>query len=352
MHVTELYELTKWIDAEIVAKQIVEKYQALHTILNQNAQPNRPQQPFESQKNDLIETLGSVPLDTLTIDQLEFLKKLSIAQYLGDEGTSVLEDILFKNVIDIATSASRINEIIQNIENGINKSKQIRDGLKGCVDLGEPVADKILVRVNFSGHAAMANLADFKKWGDIWYDIGRGVAMANNVAPEEVIIVGAKKGSVILELAAIYAIVSTMSMILLNALKVADRALEIRKKAEEIRGLKLVNDKFARDLEKEAKKEKEKGIENILKKIIKHLGIKEDGEGDKVNALDKSVKNLVDFIEKGGEIDFVMPKEPEATGEEEGVDKKQVQRNKELRNSFEEIRRLEHKIRQIEYKNP
>ena len=32
-------------------------------------------------------------------------------------------------------------------------------------------------------------------------------------------------------------------------------------------------------------------------------------DGDKVNALQNSVKNLVAFIEKGGEVDFVVPDE-------------------------------------------
>lgn len=355
MHVTELYELTMWIDREIVEGQIEQKYQALHSVLHQNAQPNQQKQPFESQKTDLMEAISNVALDRLTIDQLEFLGKLGIAQHIAENGIETVEDILFKNVIDIATSAENVQEIIQSIKEGINRSNKIKSGLEGCVELDVTEVDEILMRVNFSGHATMSNITDFKTWGNIWYDIIRGVAMAHGNSPEEVRIVGAKKGSIVIELAVIYGIAKTLSAIILEALKVAERALEIRKKAEEIKGLKLTNKKLWSELEKEAEIEKVEGVKNITDNIVKTLSIKTDGEGDKITAMDKSVRNLVDFIEKGGEIDFVIPEEQtseDEDDEEKGVDKKQAQKIKELRVAFEEIRRLEHKVKQIEQKNP
>ena len=57
MNVSELYQLTKWIQNEIVNTQIPQKYQQLLQILQRNAQPNQPKQPFEQQKNNLIEAI-------------------------------------------------------------------------------------------------------------------------------------------------------------------------------------------------------------------------------------------------------------------------------------------------------
>jgi len=68
-------------------------------------------------------------------------------------------------------------------------------------------------------------------------------------------------------------------------------------------------------------------------------------EGDKVKALDTAVKNLVNFIEKGGIVDFIVPEEVET---EEGEEDK----NSELRVAFQEIRQLEKKLELIEHKNP
>ena len=345
MNVSELFNLTHWITREIEQAQIPQKYQALQTVLQQNSQPNQQQQPFESQKEDLIQALNNVPLGQLTRDQLEFLSHLGIADAVGAEGIDAIEDVLYKNVIDLATSAQKTQEVLKKIKQGIAKSNQIKEGLTDCVLEEEYEADdEILMRVSFTGQALMQNVTDFKSWGSIWYDIGRGVAMAHNASPEDVKIVGATKGSIIIELAVIASIATTTSGIILAALKVAEKVLDVRIKAEELKSLKLKNGKFAKDLEKEAENEKKAGIEEITGEVAKQLGLKE-GEGDKVKALDTAVKNLVNFIEKGGVVDFVIP---ESEGEEEGDGGE----NEQLRVAFEEIRRLEKKVALLEHKEP
>ena len=258
-----------------------------------------------------------------------------------------MEDILYKNVIDIVTSANKLQAIITNLNSGIQKATQITTGLAGCVDHEEVIVDEVMIRIGFTGHAAMANIVDFKNWGSIWYDIGRGITMAHGAAPEDVKIVGATKGSIIIELAVIYAIAKTTADIILAALNVADRVLGIKKQAEEIRQLKLSNTKLAKSLEDEAEKEKEAGIHKITSDIAITLNINQNGEGDKIVCLDKAVKNLVNFIEKGGEVDFVLPEDAEAEEEE---NQSHPTPKKELRAAFAEIRRLEKKMALIEHK--
>jgi len=347
MNVSELFELTHWITREIEGAQIPQKYQALQTILQQHSQPNQQKTPFESQKDGLINALIKVPLGQLTRDQLDFLYHLGIASAVGEEGIEAIEDTLYKNVIDVATSAQKLQQMLQKINEGISKANQIKAGLTNCVLEEEYETDnEILMRVSFTGHALMSNVTDFKSWGNIWYDIGRGIAMVHDASPEEVKIVGATKGSIIIELAVIASIATTTSGIILAALKVAEKVLDIKTKAEELRGLKMKNDKFAKDLEKEAENEKKSGIEEITSEVVKTLKIKKDGEGDKVKALDTAVKNLVNFIEKGGVVDFIIPEEEEEP--KEGEEKK----NEELRVAFQEIRQLEKKLALIEHKKP
>lgn len=345
MNVSELFQLTYWVTNEIEGTQIPQKYQTLQSILQQNSQPNQ-KQPFEAQKNDLIQTLQNVPLGQLTKDQLAFLQQLGIAQSISEEGVKMIEDTLYKNVIDVATSAQKIQEVLQKLNEGISKLNQIKAGLKGCVaEENYESNNEILMRVSFTGQAAMANVTDFKNWGSIWYDIGRGIAMAHSAAPEDVKIVGATKGSIVIEMAVIASIATTASGIILAALKVAERVLDIRYKAEELRGLKLQNDKVAKELEKEADNEKKSGIEEITSVYVRQLGLKENEEGDKVKALDVAVKNLVNFIEKGGVVDFIIPENEEESEEGEANSKQ------ELRVAFQQIRQLEKKLSLLEHKN-
>ena len=258
MNVSELYELTQWIQNEVVQTQIPKKYQNLQQILQRNAQPNQAKQPLEEQKDDLINTISKVPLNQLTKDQLDFLYSLGIGQSIGQEGVRKIEDILYRNVLDIATAAQKIQEIYQDLNNGIKKANQIRNGLDGCI-LEEPyeIEDEVLIRVYFREKATLSNVTDFKKWGTVWHEIGRGIAMAHNAAPEDVKIVGATSGSIVIEMATLASIASTTSIIILSALKVAERVIEILKKVEELRNLKLNNKKLLNELENEAKKEKE-----------------------------------------------------------------------------------------------
>jgi len=312
MNVSELYSLTFWIEDEIVNTQIPQKYQALLQVLQQNAQPNQQKQPFERQRDDLIKTITKVPLNQLTKEQLLFLDALGIAKAVGEDGANQIKDILYINSLDIATAAQRIQEILNKLNQGIQKSKQIQSGLSNCVSLEEyEESDEVLIRVAFTGQAEMRNVVDFKKWGSIWHEIGRGVAMAHNGKPEDVKVIGATKGSIIIELATNPAIATTASVIIFFALKLAEKVLNIRMKAEELKGLKLKNKKLISELEKEAENEKQDGIEEICDKLVSELKIDVNGDGEKVNALRKAVKDLINFVEYGGEVDFLLPEEAE-----------------------------------------
>lgn len=348
MNVSELYDLTYWIVEKIVNTQIPQKYKALHQILHQNAQPNQQQTAFESQKNELIDEIKQVPLTQLTKEQTLFLSELGIAQAVGKEGVSTIEDILYKNALDIATSAKKINQIHRKLNTGIDKSNQIKTGLDGCVTQEDYEAEnEVMIRINFTGNATMSNVIDFKKWGNTWHEIGRGIAMAHNASPEDIRIIGATKGSIIIELSTNPAIATTASAIILSALVLAEKVLDIRKKAEEIKSLKLKNKKLAKDIEKEAENEKKEGVEQICEKLIVELKIEQSNEGDKVTALNKAVKDLIDFVEFGGEVDFIVPEEFDDEDTEEGEEAPKPEYEK-LKHTIQEIRLLENKLKLLE----
>src|SRR5882724_6730535 len=110
VNVTELFGLTQWIDQAIKAKEIPQLYRNLHSVLQANATGNRPQQPFEDQKNQLIAAISAVPLESLSTEQVNFLQKLGIGDHVGQGAVRNIEDILFRNVIDPATAAQKCAE--------------------------------------------------------------------------------------------------------------------------------------------------------------------------------------------------------------------------------------------------
>lgn len=349
MQITELLSLTHWINENIQATEVVTKYQQLLSVLqhNVNARNNQPRKEFKTQTDALVETISVITTNGLTNEQERMLEKLNILQNIGLIGVKQLENILFRNSLDITTAANEITQIHQKLTAAIASSQQIQASLKPLLETTEEDHEEekhdVVMRVHFQNDVAFENITHFKKWGATWWEIGRGIAMAHGHSPEDIKVVGAQKGSIIIELAVIAAIAKTASTIILDALKVADRVLTIRKKAEEIKALKLSNNKLEAEIEKEAVKEKKEGLDKITKDISINLKIEQNGDGDKVKALEKSVKNLIEFVEKGGEVDFFAEDASEDGDKNEDIE--------QLKVNFDEIKKLEKRVLAIEHKN-
>lgn len=344
MQVRELLELTAWIDRQIKSTGVAKKVQALHKVLeqNKNVRNNQQQQPFEEQKNDLIKTIKVIDTTPLTNEQERMLSRMRVLENIGSSGVSKVEDILFRNNLDIATASNKIKEVFDQISNASNTSDQLKASLSPLIEeedsgSNEPEDSDVIMSVRFQNEVSLNNVTDFKRLGSSWWEIGRGIAMAHDCAPEDVRIVGAQKGSIVVELAVIAVIATTTSTIILSALKVAERVLSIRKQVEEIKGLKLSNKKLEGDLEKEADKEKKEGLENITNEMAETLNINQNGDGEKYKVLEKSVKHLVDFVEKGGEVDFFSQGDENAPEEHE-----------KLKRNFSEIKKLEKRVLRLE----
>jgi len=168
------------------------------------------------------------------------------------------------------------------------------------------------------------------------------------MTPEDIRVVGASRGSLIYNLAVTYGIAQTLGGIILLVLKVAERGLDVKKKAEEIRGLKLSNDKAALELEEEAKRIESDGKEDVLTELEK----KHTYDGEQKNALSKAIDRMFEFVSGGGEVD-VHVEEPEAEEAAEGeepppTDGDIQKRIEKIREEFSEIKKIETKILRLE----
>jgi hypothetical protein len=350
MQITELLKLTEWFDENLIENGVPTKYKALYNQMNANIRRNNNQQvPFESQKNDLIHAIEGINFQTLSLEQINFLDKLGITELIGKSGADKIEEILITNSLDIATATSKIKESSDIVTKAQTTIKELQTTLYKSFEIEESEEvenDKVLMRVYFQNDVAIQNLTDFKKLSATWYDIGRGIAMSQDKSPEDFNIIGAKKGSIIIEMAVIVGLATSVSKILLESLKVADRFINVLKQVEELKGLKLGNKKIALELKKEAEKERDEGTNTILENAIKDLQLNTEQHGDKVTALEKSIKKLIDFTQNGGIVDFVQPSEPEEK-EDNAEIREEIQR---LKTNISEIRLLENQIKLLENK--
>lgn len=343
MQVTELYELTLWIHDKINATGLATKYQALSQALSQNA--NRQIQSFEPQKDALLESIKSVNSTKLTYAQEEMLDKMGILNAIDTQGVKSLEDILFRNSLDIATAIQKVSEIIKNLKDAIQSANAIKVNLAKYINDDEVidtelVDEQVLMRVHFQGEVAFDDVTKFEEFGKKWSEIGRGIALAHSMAPEDIKVVGAAKGSIIIELAAIPAIAITVSKAISGALKIVEQTISIKKALKEMELLGLKIDQVKVQIEKQGNEKEKKLIDDVVKDICKELNIStKNSDGDKIVALEKSVKGIVDFIKKGGELDFYSPESEE---ESEEIVK--------LKEKVKEVKLLEKKVLALENK--
>jgi hypothetical protein len=336
MNISELYQLTTWMknnnDGNIIEHCYENLINAIGSYRNNN-------QPFEQQRENLFSTLKSVSLkiSSLSQEQIKFLDKLHLVENLGMPAIDKIEDILFRNVIDRGTAKQKISDMFKEVKSGIDKLNSIRTNLTGLVDeeLYE-LDNEVLMRVGFMGDVSMNNVEDFKKLGTLWFDIARGISMAQGKAPKNIKIIGATKGSVILELALNTVLISPFLIIITQGLTITEKIYTIKKIKAEAKIADMKLDSFDEKIEEIM----ESSITTIFDNLCNELKLNDNNQGDKKTALKKSITKLVGFLEQGGDVDFVMKEESETENDQ----------TKLLRNKIIEIRKLEEKILLLENK--
>ena len=281
-------------------------------------------------------------LTELNKEQLAFLEKIGIGDNIGKNGVEKIEDILYKNAIDIAAAHKKIQEMYQSLSQGIARIKKIEEGLGQVLEDIEEVeiTEGVLIRIVFTRESSIETVSDFKKWGEIWYNIGRGISMAYKKTPEDIKVVGAGKGSIIIDLATVYVLAKAFASIVQFILDSIKKYLDIRLKIKQLKELDIKEEELSPVVEAVGKI-KEESIEKIVKKILKDSNaVKEKNHGEIESALKKSVTELFDFIKGGGDIDFVLPEVYEESDDKE----------KKLKSMIKEIRKSEERIKQLTQK--
>ena len=274
-------------------------------------------QPVEAQLDRLLDYLRGMSFETLSLQQLNLLTDLGVSRFIGEAGASFVETAIRTADYDANTAAIKLTEALSELSSANSGFEAYRSAVSsltiGTEEGEDEDADRITVRVGFQNQAAIRNLSEWKTSAGDWYDIIRGVSMAAGEAPEETKIIGASTGSIILILSATAATTSLLALISKNISAVAKNAIDIRMKMEELQQMKLLTAGMKKEFMTLDKQNKDTALKEIIDSIKVQLpNLKAEKEGDKINALEASVKKLLAFNEKGGNVDFVAPEEDSA----------------------------------------
>lgn len=304
MNVEELYQLGIWFSDQF--PELQKRYAALHNPLTHNAsQPDK--RPLESELESLLEFLRGQHFDDLSLEQLKMLSSLGVDAYVGPDGAAFVERTVRTSNYDPATAVTRLNEAIQSISNARAKLAAYVDATNG-LDLRpeESLAEEglITIRVGFQNDVAIDNVVDWKNTAKEWYDIVRGLALVCDERPEDVRVVGAATGSVILILAGTAAFTALLARIAKHMTTTAKDVVGVRMEIENLRQKKLLTRAMEVELRRVEKEKSDNAIDTVMGLLDRNLTGK---DGDVPVALTSSIKKLLTFSEKGGTVDFVAP---------------------------------------------
>jgi len=354
MELQEAYNLKGWVDEEIVKREVIQKYSALQQALQQNAQraQNQPPIPFNDQKKTLLETLNDVNIFGLSNPQLLVLDKLNIIQHIGSESSEEIKSLMIEHASDLAYLAEEINKYQAELQQGINQIDAIYTSLKPIVSDEELILskDEILTRVTFDNEASIHNVNELRIWVNRLYNITRGLSIACNKPVEDIKVEGASRGSFIIDLVIGRYLASVLTKTLKEIFQCMTEYQNFKLKAHEAELAALKEDKFEQDY-LEDKGRWESRMERLKDQIIEDLSghIKEEVE-DYRDANDgelrKSVKDLVELITKGGDIEPVIPPVNESADEEESEGEAEDNVSlADLREDYVKLTELKHDIK-------
>ena len=304
MNVNELQQLADWYIEHY--SQLNSLYNGLLAPIQHNAsQPSK--QPVESQLESLLAYLREMKFDELSLQQLQMLSSLDVDGFMGSDGVNYVESTIRTSDFDSATAVTKITDALSKLSSAHSGFSAYRESLAllglNRRDADEEI-DSIIIRIGFQSDASIDNVTDWKDSARDWYDIIRGLALASNESPEDTKIVGASTGSIILILAGTASVTTLLALISKDIASVAKDVIGIGNDIEDLRHKKRLNNVIEKELRKQENNKKDKALKDITGLIKRKIP---DLDGEKITALEGSIKKLLAFNEKGGNVDFVAP---------------------------------------------
>lgn len=335
MDVDELVGLAEWMDEYVAPAMSV--YEHLVAAMEHNAS-NGSKVPLREHLDSIRQAMLDMPVSQLSYQQADLLNYLLVEDLIGERGWLFIESTIKEGNYDPASAASEARRAKARLDSTLQQFKQIHQAL-GVVGLAdEPEyehADKVTIRVRFKDGVEISNVSQLKKWSAEWFDISRGLAMAANERPEDVVVKGATTGSIILVLGASLTVATMVALIMKQVASTVKLSMEIAHTLQDWKMRRIADAEIERSLQARRKAIEDSGTRDALHLVKEKLGAQIAGEAE--NALTKSIEKMFSFSAKGGEVDMLPPPEP---SDDENREEPTVDAIRTITESVEEMRTL------------
>ncbi|MBY3790655.1 hypothetical protein HPQ32_20200 [Photobacterium carnosum] len=316
METKEMYQLARWYRDNItdngVEQSLRETKNKVTSMLSNGVEYSVKIYNIRNYLEAHIKVLSSIDLEALSFDDIEILEKLGLKYIVLSSSIPSLYKI--SNQGDVQEIAARISDSLETLESVNIQFTHFLDAFNKIFSSAPDVEEtdhhgKVLTRVRFHNDALISNVVNLSDWTARWNTIARGYSMALGQAPETFEVVGASKGSIIFDLLLDFETVKlfseTFNLLAETAFNVAElygaiKAVEFMKESNPDLYKQAVEHTKA-----EAEKKHEEMAEQVACKLLEKFQLSgQNTDGEVKGSLKRSVRELNNFVNKGGDINF------------------------------------------------
>lgn len=334
MIVDEVIALSHWLDGNV--SYATTYLETLASTLDNNAQQSQ-KLPLREVLDDVREALTRMRLQELSIEQRELLAKNNVLHLLGADGWAWVSKLVMEGEYDPATAATEMKAANAALAHVITVFRAVRTSLTDASVLPTPQyapGQGVLTRIHFQDKASIHNVVDLQDWSSEWVLISRGIAEAVNERAEDVRVVGASTGSLLIWLASSLAVAKVLAILTRLANRITNDVVNSYNVIENARHSAVMNREIEEMMRENVRKMKETAKSGAVDEIQNHLDHKLTE--DTKSRLTLAVERYFDFAEKGGEVDMIAP----PTSKEETTDPNLSEQVAEVRKLIEEGRAI------------
>ncbi|MEM5733080.1 hypothetical protein AAEI00_15360 [Shewanella algae] len=275
MLLSEMISLNSWISDKESLFQPIAKLAKLQQILNANIQaraPNNRQsqaiQSFTEEKNEAIAAIRRLKLTELSKDQITCLSVHGADEYMGDLAAQRLKNAFRDEVHDHAYLAKQVGEAHSSLSQARAKISEVSKFLRPYtneIQEANYLEDKARFSIIFKDGVKVDSLKDLELRSKEWSVIMHGIGVALDVPPNEFKVLGARNGSLVIDLFMCAAAIVPIGFILNRSLAILERFALSMKRLDAIYELDIEDPAF-KEIEEEIKATNEKYFN--LKKLV------------------------------------------------------------------------------------
>ena len=331
MEISDLYVACQW------AKKQFESM----AVMPGNGGSGSPNGDYKWQ---LLNFLRNISFDGLSDQQIKILHKSGMSSYIsymGPDGASQLEENLINSANDPVTQNNLLQMMQFEWSEFLTAIYEMENGIGKLIEWGPPkeIENEVVVYLHFDGEAKISEVAELKKWSSDWYEIARGITACVDGRPEDVRIIGASIGTVILTLSVTTKVALLLAVISGSVAKILHDIHSVKMDQEVYRHKNIMNQKMEDGFQDVIDQIRSQAAKNVLNRVIGSTASELSPEIE--SQLNLAIEKFIVYTEKGGEIDLIAPADSKSTDNDLNVSRKEIlQFKKEVRAIRSEMKRL------------